>query len=669
MAVPATRWLLLGAGAVLLLAALPSTDAQTVPYTTITSAGPLSQISIGTDLACQVTRVGDALFEFFPAGTEPGDCGTFLMEDGVLSTPDFARHAGAIPPTATTGAFTGALPFIAVSQSAVSGAGTSASPYKLTTIVTAGDATVSQADEYVVGNDYYTTLVTVTNDGTAAHSYRLWRAGDCQLQDSDYGYGYADPPGDYAAVGCTENPDNVPPGRIEMWVPKTPGSRYYETSFGTVWNQIGSGLMFPNSCACGSFVDNGAGLSWDFVLPPGVSATFTHDTLFSPLGTIPPPPPPPNPLPVPRFTVEARTACEDSTVHFTDASTDDGSVVSWLWDFDDGSPASTVRHPVHQYTAAGTYDVKLTVTDDKGATASLTKAVFSVGDPNCCPNLQNLSTVEVPEGTLVRFDLVVTDHEHDPITFAYVSDLPTTADALLDAGTFTWRTAAGDSGVYTITFSASDGGCTDEATVEVKVVPAPVPMQVKDFDLDGVADDADNCPSDSNGDQADADHDAVGDVCDPDPVTPGDDAATRTARAGSGLDRDRDGVADGADNCPGTANRGQEDLDADRLGDLCDPDRDGDGVPEASALDVFTDNCPGVGNPDQADVDQDGTGDACVAIAASGRARQGLSNDEASLARQRGSAAGPIVLGLSVGAAVAAVVAAVAVGMARRRSS
>ncbi|HEX8500290.1 MAG TPA: thrombospondin type 3 repeat-containing protein [Pyrinomonadaceae bacterium] len=53
-----------------------------------------------------------------------------------------------------------------------------------------------------------------------------------------------------------------------------------------------------------------------------------------------------------------------------------------------------------------------------------------------------------------------------------------------------------------------------------------------DADNDGVTDSADNCPTTPNTDQANADGDAQGDVCDP--------------------DDDNDGVLDGADACPGT---------------------------------------------------------------------------------------------------------------------
>lgn len=46
----------------------------------------------------------------------------------------------------------------------------------------------------------------------------------------------------------------------------------------------------------------------------------------------------------------------------------------------------------------------------------------------------------------------------------------------------------------------------------------------------------------------------------------------------SGLDGDGDGVDDALDNCPAIYNPNQADLDQDYLGDVCDPDLDGDGV-------------------------------------------------------------------------------------------
>ncbi|WP_054010242.1 PKD domain-containing protein [Arthrobacter sp. ERGS1:01] len=57
-------------------------------------------------------------------------------------------------------------------------------------------------------------------------------------------------------------------------------------------------------------------------------------------------------------------------------STDpDGTVASYSWNFGDGSPAATGKTVSYTYAAAGSYQVTLTVTDNLGATNSLTKTV------------------------------------------------------------------------------------------------------------------------------------------------------------------------------------------------------------------------------------------------------------------------------------------------------
>jgi hypothetical protein len=86
-----------------------------------------------------------------------------------------------------------------------------------------------------------------------------------------------------------------------------------------------------------------------------------------------------------------------------------------------------------------------------------------------------------------------------------------------------------------------------------------------------------------------------------------------------GIDPDGDEVCDGQDNCPLVSNPDQADADGDGLGDVCDVcptsatisvDPDGDGV--------CVDNCPAVANPGQEDGDGDGVGDVCDACAVDG---------------------------------------------------
>ena len=69
--------------------------------------------------------------------------------------------------------------------------------------------------------------------------------------------------------------------------------------------------------------------------------------------------------PVAGFTADKASGTTPLTVHFTDQST--GSPTSWAWDFEsDGHVDSTARNPTHAYNAAGTYSVKLTVTNAGG---------------------------------------------------------------------------------------------------------------------------------------------------------------------------------------------------------------------------------------------------------------------------------------------------------------
>jgi PKD repeat protein len=60
---------------------------------------------------------------------------------------------------------------------------------------------------------------------------------------------------------------------------------------------------------------------------------------------------------------------------FTDGSTDaDGTIASWAWDFGDGG-AGTGKTTTHRFGQAGSYEVKLTVTDSDGGTNTTTRTV------------------------------------------------------------------------------------------------------------------------------------------------------------------------------------------------------------------------------------------------------------------------------------------------------
>ena len=265
-------------------AACPDGRAKSaVAYVDIASAGPLTHLYAGVEASVQVDHALDGtVHEFFPPGTIPGDAGTFLVVDGTLYAPNFGAHG--ITATGNLGSYT---PFTAVSQTAVLGAGTAANPYRVTTVVAAGNSGVRviQTDTYQVGLEAYRSDVQISNGSGAGHSVVLYRAGDCYLGSSDYGYGMVAPA--VGAVACTKTANNSPEGRILQFVPLTGGSRYYEARYSEVWAWIGTKQAFPNTCRCADIIDNGAGLSWNQWLPAGGQVTWSHMTAFSPLGALP----------------------------------------------------------------------------------------------------------------------------------------------------------------------------------------------------------------------------------------------------------------------------------------------------------------------------------------------------------------------------------------------
>ena len=87
---------------------------------------------------------------------------------------------------------------------------------------------------------------------------------------------------------------------------------------------------------------------------------------------------PPNIPPTADFTYCPLCPTNLQVTQFTDLSTDtDGMIVSWSWCFGDGG-TSALPNPSHQFVNAGTYHVTLTVTDDDGASSSVSKDVVVI---------------------------------------------------------------------------------------------------------------------------------------------------------------------------------------------------------------------------------------------------------------------------------------------------
>jgi uncharacterized repeat protein (TIGR01451 family) len=263
-----------------LVTGLVVTVAEPAYAAPISSAGPLTRVEISPQLNCAVDHSGDIHPEFF----DDTACGTLLAVGGVLYGPSSIPAGDSASPRTD---------YTEISQSGVTGAGTGANPFKIVTVVGLGTTglRITETDSYVVGQESYRTDVTVANASAQAKTAQLYRAGDCFLQNSDFGFGSVDT--STGAVACVAGQDdgqgNIVPGtRIEQWFPLSSGSHFFEEFYNTVWARIGSQQPFPDTCSpCASYIDNGAGLSWAITIPAGGSVTRSHLTNFSPSGRVP----------------------------------------------------------------------------------------------------------------------------------------------------------------------------------------------------------------------------------------------------------------------------------------------------------------------------------------------------------------------------------------------
>lgn len=267
--------LTIGAATAVALALGGATAAGAAVEGTAILSAPLS-IGVTGDLNCSVDHAGDTSGEFF-GNTACATVISTLTPVLHLYGPSTIPAGGALTSDANYSPLTNLTP------PALTGAGTPASPYTLTTVADGGPIQITQVDTYVTGSETYRTDLTLKNVGGTATTGVLYRGGDCYLQDSDSGLGTVNAAA--GTVACKALPSSPNPNRIEEWIPLTAGSTFIEGAYSSeVWTAFATGNVFPNTCTCATEQDNGAGISWPYSLAVGASTTFSHQTTFSPTG-------------------------------------------------------------------------------------------------------------------------------------------------------------------------------------------------------------------------------------------------------------------------------------------------------------------------------------------------------------------------------------------------
>ncbi|MEN8180440.1 MAG: PKD domain-containing protein, partial [Pseudomonadota bacterium] len=147
----------------------------------------------------------------------------------------------------------------------------------------------------------------------------------------------------------------------------------------------------------------------------------------------------------------------------------DGSIVSYAWDFGDGSSGTSVN-PSHAYATAGTYTVSLTVTDDAGATASAstTATIDTVNTDNLPPEADSGGPYTGIEGIPVEFDgSGSSDPEGSDLTYNWDFGDGSTGSGVSVLHNYT------QAGSYIVTLTViDDGGASDSETTSASIQPS-----------------------------------------------------------------------------------------------------------------------------------------------------------------------------------------------------
>jgi len=157
-------------------------------------------------------------------------------------------------------------------------------------------------------------------------------------------------------------------------------------------------------------------------------------------------------------------------VYFSNTSTSTDSIVSYVWDFEDGS-GSHDKNPTHQYATPGTYNVCLTITSASGCTNSYCDSIH-VGE-NSYSNCQAAFTFTFDTCEVVAFTNTSTGgFTNQYYLFGDGSHADTSANPVhsFPVGTWTvtltvWNTSAGCQSSYQQTITVNPCGNLGNDTV------------------------------------------------------------------------------------------------------------------------------------------------------------------------------------------------------------
>ncbi len=311
------------------------------------------------------------------------------------------------------------------------------------------------------------------------------------------------------------------------------------------------------------------------------------------------------------------------TLGFTDPGT--GDVHSYTLGTPPAKGALTGTAPNFTYTpaanATGGDSFTYTVSDDDGGTSAPATVTLTISSVNDLPTLSTPANATINRNTSTgAIAVTVADVETAAAALtlqastdnATLFPLANIVTGGIDANrTVTLTPATDQVGSATVTLKVIDGDAGETTTTFT------ITVQIPDADGDGFNDDLDNCPLVANADQLDTpDGDGIGNVCDPDRDNDGiiNDTEISNGTDPDNADSDSDGVNDNLDAFPNDSGE-TTDTDNDGVGNNADafdsnPDASTDADGDGFPEDC-TNSCGGLTpDPSPNDADNDGLPDS-----------------------------------------------------------
>ncbi len=199
---------------------------------------------------------------------------------------------------------------------------------------------------------------------------------------------------------------------------------------------------------------------------------------------------PTNQAPIAAIVQSASSGTVPLTISFDGSSSrdPDGQIVSYAWNFGDSSTASGVSAS-HIYPSVGTYTATLTVTDNKGATASSSTVINASLSINHPPVLNSIGNKIINAQAALQFTVTASDQDGDTLTFS-ADNLPSGANFDSDSRVFTWVPTFSQAGTFSgVRFQVSDSKLFDSENVAITVYPiTPLTGQISGIIKDKVTD-------------------------------------------------------------------------------------------------------------------------------------------------------------------------------------